>query len=1191
MTPRYESHRLASAQQPMPKVRAFVINAATRKPAAGVVVRLMVLPDEGVEAITAAILVSDPCGYVSFSLLPVLELSAEPKDAWLQLADAAATKVSVREAWPVEGRSPRAEFPFHIEAASVPAGCPPDLPSIQEPDVVDWRISPYSFSVHPSVSFGDGDGCCSKPVPSVGAERQFLMHRVVYRPDRDARNSDSNSIRPVNPFSRLGPLTERQSVIRRGEVLEFRQTWYALQHSLGSIAYSLALAPCESVNLAVIDWSRQDTIVRQDQVTATEALFHNQRRDRTIEESVSAALSESQKGWSLLAGTGGGAGVSGNANADVSAEAVGAATTAAFGIPIPVGLGLGGNAFSSQMFGIGGGISSSWGNRDVAADSIQELHDRVTQATTVARSQSSTTIVQTTLAESNVVQTRTVTNHNHCHALTIQYYEVLRNFRVVTEHVRTRPAVLVPYALQGEFTWTDALRHRSILEAVLLDPRLAGCFDAIVRLRLCGDVYDATPAADAPPRTDTSSSTPSTDPGTIKRYKLRIETGDRETWGAIWVWAVTASGNKQIWFKESVNSGKMGSEGIKGYELPRGYTKEVDVVSGDAIGLKPSDISQVKVEWVESNGADAWSFKAISLEIDTTSNRNGSLLINGQQRYTAGTEIVRFTGTGHGHQSWTGNTTVDIAPPPPAPPPPPPQNTPPASKPATRPDKAADACCEHELLAHLNGNIGYYNRAVWLLQEPVERRIMLEAALSGHEALLGGLDDRPLAASGNYIAFGYEPERAQDERRLGDPVESIITLPARGLFAEAQLGHCNSCEKRDVTRFWDWQESPCATAPTIENIKPGPTGGATPTLTPMPLPAAVVQVAQTPAAPDPSGLSAALTLLGKGELFRDMSMSDDVQKLVTALANGSMSLPQAKQAAEQIKAKQDSAPKPDTPAGSGKTRATPSEHNAGRQLDKLAVIDQAQQQGQITAADARDAAKGVLGGDILFASDTSSGQRQQVLYWPAGIDVSHHQGPIDWKKVKEAGMWFAFIKATEGKSVVDSKFATNWAGARSAGLIRGAYHYFHHDVDPAEQADNFMKTVGTIHPGDLPPVLDVEAPLKGVSVNDALDRIGNWCDEIYAFYGLWPIIYTYAAYWHDTLGDSARFGDHPLWIANYTQASTPKIPAGWSDWNFWQYSDAGNVEGIAGRVDLNLFNGTLLELSRLARFRQMTIEI
>ena len=144
-----------------------------------------------------------------------------------------------------------------------------------------------------------------------------------------------------------------------------------------------------------------------------------------------------------------------------------------------------------MVFSIGGGISNSWGTRETEAESHHELHDKIIQNTSLVRSLHSTVIVEAKQQESNVLQTRTVTNHNHCHALTVQYYEVLRNFEITTEFIHTRQVVLIPYAV-NTFTADIALRFETILRRVLLDPDLAECFDAILRVRYCSELYQDT---------------------------------------------------------------------------------------------------------------------------------------------------------------------------------------------------------------------------------------------------------------------------------------------------------------------------------------------------------------------------------------------------------------------------------------------------------------------------------------------------------------------------------------------------------------------------------------------------------------------------------------------------------------------------------------------------------------------------
>jgi hypothetical protein len=201
--------------------------------------------------------------------------------------------------------------------------------------------------------------------------------------------------------------------------------------------------------------------------------------------------------------------------------------------------------------------------------------------------------------------------------------------------------------------------------------------------------------------------------------------------------------------------------------------------------------------------------------------------------------------------------------------------------------KDADKMKEAFLLKHLNANAVYYDRAVWVLMDAAERRLYLEATLGSNSSILAAIDDKPIAVSGNHVAFIYEgplPFTPWAGSVL-EPLEAIVTLPTRGLFAEAQLGHCNSCEMRDVTRMWDWTEMTAEEPPAITGIEPGPRGQM-PNITPTSLPANVIQIAPTPAAPDPVGLAAALKLLGTPNIFRDMSGLDEASTILGKLVDG-----------------------------------------------------------------------------------------------------------------------------------------------------------------------------------------------------------------------------------------------------------------------------------------------------------------
>lgn len=202
-----------------------------------------------------------------------------------------------------------------------------------------------------------------------------------------------------------------------------------------------------------------------------------------------------------------------------------------------------------------------------------------------------------------------------------------------------------------------------------------------------------------------------------------------------------------------------------------------------------------------------------------------------------------------------------------------------------------------------------------------------------------------------------------------------------------------------------------------------------------------------------------------------------------------------------------------------------------------------------------------------------------------GVDVSHHQNTIDWARVRRAGYEFAYFKATEGGNFVDKQFITNWAAARKAGVVRGAYHFFRPKVAVRTQVDNFVKTVGSITSGDLPPVLDVEVPSDwaGISKKRAVAMILEWLTAVEARLGMRPVLYLSPSFARDVLEPDPRLASYVLWLAHYTSDPSPNVPAPWRAWTFWQYSETGKVPGIAGNVDMDRFNGTRAQLDSIVR--------
>ncbi|MCF4141050.1 lysozyme [Streptomyces sp. Tue 6430] len=207
-----------------------------------------------------------------------------------------------------------------------------------------------------------------------------------------------------------------------------------------------------------------------------------------------------------------------------------------------------------------------------------------------------------------------------------------------------------------------------------------------------------------------------------------------------------------------------------------------------------------------------------------------------------------------------------------------------------------------------------------------------------------------------------------------------------------------------------------------------------------------------------------------------------------------------------------------------------------------------------------------------------------------GIDVSNWQGAINWTSVRNAGVQFAWMKATEGTSFKDASFNTNYPAAYYAGVIRGAYHFARPDISSgATQANYFVNNGGGWSRDNmtLPGVLDIEHnPYGSMCYGLSTTQMRLWIDDFYNAYksrtGRDVVIYTTASWWNTCTGYwSGMYSKSPLWVAHWNTAA-PTVPSGFPTWTVWQYTASGSVSGVSGGVDRNQFNGTRDRLLALA---------
>ncbi|WP_323958900.1 lysozyme [Arthrobacter sp. JZ12] len=261
----------------------------------------------------------------------------------------------------------------------------------------------------------------------------------------------------------------------------------------------------------------------------------------------------------------------------------------------------------------------------------------------------------------------------------------------------------------------------------------------------------------------------------------------------------------------------------------------------------------------------------------------------------------------------------------------------------------------------------------------------------------------------------------------------------------------------------------------------------------------------------------------------------------------------------------------------------------GQGIERLEVTGDAQEpaQGETPAPSTKSGS----------ASDSVSGAAMAPLatnYWQPssgvlGVDVSSHQGVVNWRGAWDYGSRWAYVKATEALVYKNPEFGHQYSGAASQGMLRGAYHFAIPNVSSGAQQANYFVANGGGWSADgrtLPPLLDVEYnPYKSLG-NDCYNMtpaqmvtwIRDFSNRMVTLTGRKPMIYTTTDWWNRCTGSSRAFSDHALHVASYNNYGAGTLPASWSFYSVWQYTSTGPVVG-----DWNQWNGNLASLQAFAR--------
>jgi hypothetical protein len=693
------------------------------------------------------------------------------------------------------------------------------------------------------------------------------------------------------------PSFYQATTIAHGHILQFRQVWKADGYSLGDLLHSIPLAPCQKKQIVTIDWDRREDATRTEDLTEREVLFANLVRDRDVKEMIDTALGESIDGGSTAKTYGGGGGLG---------FAIG---------PLVIGAAGGG----------GGADSEAWqdSSREISAQTMQELKDRIHQSAAAVRSQRATVVQTLGQGDRNRVTAEVIANHNHCHALTIQYFEVLRHFQVLEELAEVRECLFVPF-LMSQYHDAKVLRWRDALSRTLLKRSLQPAFDAIERIQInyVGVDFPLGTFAEEPLEALEGE----------LRVRITIarprdpKTDELDYFEKVWpFWPRLIGGNpadvydrflanqqfKDIIFRDQLAP-----------QIAEQFIAALHVVLIDEGGreveanLDPTLASKYRagathiVTLADSGNTPPIARRSIvAVEIRTEHElpEHSQVIIEGATfRYN--TRHLR-------HPLYQNDRVLEdlILGDPVF------LSTARLSQEEERNPRAEDVDLRRRMLTHLNANLEYYHKAMWWTLDKERRFILLDgfvAPHSGGRSVASVVENDLIGIIGNSLVFpvvaGFQLDpRYRALRDTADPEKPPPTLfdlyaplspvpprqisvPTKGVFAEAVMGACNSCEKIDESRFWRWSQSPCPDdPPRIAEVTVASRASATPNLTATDFPAALVNFQAIPQAPDPGGLSAALALLGRGDLFRDITGLTQNQRNALGALQSSLATAQA----------------------------------------------------------------------------------------------------------------------------------------------------------------------------------------------------------------------------------------------------------------------------------------------------------
>jgi len=684
------------------------------------------------------------------------------------------------------------------------------------------------------------------------------------------------------------PTIYENTTIAHGHILHFKQKWKAAGYSLGNLLYSLPLAPCQEKQIAIVDWDRKESGTRDEQQVVAEDLQANISRDREISEMVRSSFGESI-----------------NASSHNSTSSTSAA----------IGGGIGG-FIAPIVFGIAGGVSHSGASsssnasqnsaRNLSANSLSNMQDSTSQSASSLRSQRNTVIQSVAQNESVSVQTEVVKNNNHCHAMTVEYFEVLKHYTIEQHLADVQECLFVPMPM-SQFDNKKVLRWTNTLQRTIYGRKLRKGFSAIERID--NNYVDSTfPQGSYCDEDIEEFSGHFTISFELQRPVIKeIDEATKTEEYDLSIPFPWFFGRLVFHLEREVPLTEAEKDRI--FELQyvpnivRSFVDEITIIAiADDGAERELDLDLTLLSSYR---------KGVALKVSIAT--NGTQQITRKQikhlRFRANTEVKSFSkiilrsaylsyATPYLHEyivrkSRVNNDIINI------------ENDDgtkvtdaalmytPLNHRENQNPKKEDREAATALVGFLNEHLELSHKIIWSSMDASRLFGLLDGYIaphSGQKSVASVVDNKIMGVIGNNLVLKVIPGEKLDPvfKHVEDlfahyqpttPLDPYrVSVPTKGVYAESVMGKCNSCEEIDETKHWRFDDEPCGTKPpAIDPVSTASRRSEPGNLQVKDLPANIINL-QTPAAlPDPSGLSAALELLGKSGVFKDLTGLEGTQ--------------------------------------------------------------------------------------------------------------------------------------------------------------------------------------------------------------------------------------------------------------------------------------------------------------------------